>query len=233
MLRVVLLGMAFSLPAWAKEAPCRVDTPLNAFCVVPIDAVRPTQSAVGELQVAEDVAKLEKLKHKKRVAWQEKRVLPVVMGPDGGFYLTDRHHTSRSLWRVGEKALVVKVIGKLPDAATFWAQMQARHWVYLYDERGQPINPARLPRRIADLRDDPYRALAGFAEDLGYYLKTNAYFMQFEWARYYGQAMNWQPIDAGNLKEALRRAQALSCAPAARTLPGFNTDGCAAASALR
>ncbi len=201
--------------------------------MVPIDAVRPTQSAVGELQVAEDVAKLEKQKHKKRVAWQEKRVLPVVIGPDDGFYLTDRHHTSRSLWRVGEKELVVKVIGKLPDAATFWAQMQARHWVYLYDERGQPIDPARLPRRIADLRDDPYRALAGFAEDRGYFQKTDAYFMQFEWARYYGRAMNWQALDASNLKEVLRRAQVLSCAPAARSLPGFNTAGCAAASAGR
>lgn len=201
--------------------------------MLPIDAVRPTQLAVGELQVAEDVAKLERQSHKKRVAWQIKRILPVVIGPDGAFYLTDRHHSSRSLWQAGEKELVVKVIGKLPDAATFWAQMQARHWVYLFDERGRPIDPARLPRRIADMRDDPYRALAGFAEDLGYFQKTDAYFMQFEWARYYGQAMNWQPIDADNLKQALHRARTLSCAPAARPLPGFNTAGCAAASAGR
>lgn len=221
---ILALGTA---PVLANEPACTPLTPVDTYCQIPIDAVHPTQSAVGELQVADSLATVRRQSN--LAAWQKKSLIPVIIGPDGSFYLTDRHHTSRSLWESGAATLLVKVIGRLNTPATFWPDMQAHQWVYLFNERGQPISPAELPRRIADMRNDPYRSLAGFAQKKGYFEKTGAYFIEFSWARYFGMAMHWQPIDAGNLAERLSAAQVLACAPEARDLPGYAATTCAAA----
>lgn len=99
--------------------------------------------------------------------------------------------------------------------------MRARHWAYLFDPKGNPITPAALPKHIMDLADDPYRTLAGYAENAGYYKRTDAYFMEFEWARYFGSRMKWQPIDRTNLLWALQSAEKLACQPEAKNLPGY------------
>lgn len=230
-MRIFCAALALSFcvsTASARDADCTAQTAVGDFCVLPIDALRPTQSAVGFLQVADDVKSLRKKKELRK--WMKKKLIPVVISPEGEFYLTDRHHTSRALWEAGEKTLLVKVIAKLDQPARFWPEMQAQHWVYLYDERGNAITPAQLPRSIAALSDDPYRALAGFAQDAGFYKKTSAYFMEFAWARYFGNAMQWQPISEVNLKQSLRTAEQLACAPAAQSLPGYFVERCAAAS---
>jgi len=99
--------------------------------------------------------------------------------------------------------------------------MQARHWVYLFDARGNRIAPSALPKHIADLVDDPYRALAGYAENAGYFHRTDAYFMEFEWTRYFASRMHWQPVDRMNLLDALESAAQLACRPEASSLPGY------------
>ncbi len=217
--------------AWAVEAPCNAETPVGEYCQLSIEALRPTQSAVGEMQVDYEVGTIRK--QADLIAWQKKKVIPVVISPEGDFFLTDRHHTSRGLWRAGEKSLVVKIIARLKDSARFWDEMQAHHWVYLHDERGTPIQPEALPRRIAELRDDPYRSLAGFARNRGHFKGTEAFFMEFEWARYFGEAMNWQPIRPCNLEKALKKTRKLACAPAAQTLPGYDAATCAAGTGSR
>lgn len=225
MRRIQLLLIALlSRPVLADEPACSPQTPVAASCLLALDALHPTQPAVGELQVAEEVKTLRL--RPDLASWQKKRPLPVVLGPAGEFYLTDGHHAARGLWEVGQKSLLVTLAGKLDDPADFWSQMQARHWVYLFDEHGQPISPAQLPQRIADLRDDPYRALAGFARRQGYFRKSDAWFVEFEWARYFGQALNWQPIDAEHLPWAMNAARQLACAPAARNLPGYSAEAC-------
>jgi hypothetical protein len=99
--------------------------------------------------------------------------------------------------------------------------MRARHWVYLFDRHGQPISPSALPRRIVDMHDDPYRSLASYAERAGYFRRTGRYFQEFDWARYFGERMGWQPIDRLHLLPALETAAGLACLPAARNLPGY------------
>lgn len=231
MRRLLFVLLLLSGFVWAEEPSCSADTPVGAYCQLPIESARPTQSAVGELQVAGEIAKIRK--QPDLIAWQKKKIIPVVIGPEGGFYLTDRHHTSHGLWKAGERTLVVKVIEHLKDPAGFWPEMQARHWVYLYDERGTRVSPGDLPRSIADMRDDPYRSLAGFARNRGYFRGTDAYFMEFEWARYFGRAMDWQPVTRCNLEKALEKAKKLACEPAARTLPGYDAAACAASEPSR
>lgn len=210
---------AFAAPA------CGGSTSVNAACEIAISALRPMQPAVGMIQVEERAARMKP--GIDGVAYTSKRPVPVVQAPDGAFYLTDSHHLVSVLSRVGATRVKAQVIGRFDNPATFWQQMQARHWVYLFDAKGNPITPALLPKHIADLGDDPYRALAGYAESAGYFRKTDAYFMEFEWARYFGSHMHWQPVDRMNLLTALQTAEKLACSPQAGNLPGY-TGPCGA-----
>ena len=89
----------------------------------------------------------------------------------------------------------MKVIGRLPQASDFWEKMQENHWVWLHDARGAEIPPEALPNALAGLGDDPYRALAGYAEDENAFDKDRqSYFIEFHWARYFGERMHWRPI---------------------------------------
>lgn len=201
------------------EPPCSQAIPVQASCEIALSALHPTQPSVGMIQVEE---RANRLKDETDLAkYTAKRPLPVVQGPDGVFYLTDGHHLASVLSRLGAQSVKVQIIGRLNKKATFWDDMQARHWVYLFDSQGRPLSPSALPKSVAELADDPYRALATYAEDAGYFNKTDAYFMEFEWARYFGSQMGWRPVNRMNLLEALQAAEKLACQPEARTLPGY------------
>ncbi|TFV99457.1 chromosome partitioning protein ParB, partial [Oxalobacteraceae bacterium OM1] len=131
------------------------------------------------------------------------------------------HHQASVMQRLGVTKANAKVIARFTDRGNFWQQMQAHRWVWLYDAKGRPIAPEALPKRIADLGDDPYRSLASYAEDAGYIKRTDIYFMEFQWARYFGERMHWQPVDRLSLLPALQQAERLACDPAAHDLPGY------------
>jgi hypothetical protein len=217
---LAVLGIALAPLSGSFAAPqCSRDIAVNATCEIALATLRPTQPAVGMIQVEERAARM--AGETDFVRYTARRPIPVVQGPDGGFYLTDSHHLASVLVRVGARRATAQVIGRFDNPATFWQEMQARRWVYLFDPKGNPIQPSALPERLNDLADDPYRALAGYAQDAGYYKKTDAYFMEFHWARYFGNRMGWRPIDRLNLLEALQAAETLACQPEARDLPGY------------
>lgn len=220
-LPAALLALAWIAVAGAARAEpeCGPSVPVNERCDIAISALHPTQTGIGLIEVEERAARLRGKQDLGKFTAQ--RPVPVVQAPDGSFYLTDSHHLVSVLYRVGAQRVTAQVIGRFSDPGSFWREMQARHWVYLFDTRGQPIPPQALPRSVADLADDPYRALAGYAEDAGYFKKTDAYFMEFAWARYFGNKMGWQSIDRMNLLSALQTAERLACRPEARDLPGY------------
>lgn len=217
----VLLGFSFGILATAAiaEPVCSHDIPVNARCEIALSALRPTQSAIGMMQVEDRVSRMRG--ETDFLKYTKKRPVPVVQAPDGSFYLTDSHHLASVLLRSGATTAIAEVIGRLDNPSTFWQEMQARHWVYLFDPKGSPITPDALPKRLSDLTDDPYRALASYAQNAGYYKKTDAYFMEFHWARYFGSRMGWQPVDKLNLLPALQAAERLACQPEAKDLPGY------------
>lgn len=220
-LRTLLIALAIVTAATSARAEpaCDRSTPVEAKCEIALSALHPTQPAIGLIPVEERVAHFKPVTN--FVKYTSKRPVPVVQGPDGTFYLTDSHHLASVLWRVGADRVMAQLIGRIDDPASFWQQMQERHWVYLFDAKGKPIPPSALPARIADLADDPYRALATYAETAGYFKRTDAYFMEFEWARYFGMQMGWQAIDRLNLLSALQAAERLACKPEAKDLPGY------------
>ncbi len=148
----------------------------------------------------------------------------MIIGPDGGFYLADRHHLSRALFDLGLERVPVKIIARLDNPATFWAEMRKNNWAYPFDERGRAIDPSALPRTLAQLKNDPYRSLAAYAQEHGAYDKADqAYFIEFAWAKYFANAMQWRAITRKNLPNAIDEAIQLACKPAAQALPGYKT----------
>ncbi|HJV84882.1 MAG TPA: ParB-like protein [Noviherbaspirillum sp.] len=216
---LLTLAIVFVATTARAEPACDRSTPIDAKCEISLSALHPTQPAIGLIPVEERVGHFKPVTD--FVKYTSKRPVPVVQGPDGTFYLTDSHHLVSVLLRVGADKVMAQVIGRLDDPANFWQEMQARHWVYLFDSKGNSIPPSALPVRIDELADDPYRALATYAETAGYFRRTDAYFMEFEWARYFGMQMGWQPIKRLNLLSALQAAERLACKPEAKDLPGY------------
>ncbi|KSP84041.1 chromosome partitioning protein ParB [Pseudomonas aeruginosa] len=225
-MRPCLLFCCLFLACAAQAGECSSHSPVDSWCELPLAALHPTQQNVGLLQVEDEQAKLAGKKPKALERYLRKKEIPVVIGPDGRFYLTDRHHLSSALWRLEPtREVPVKVIGHLPRVGDFWEKMQENHWVWLHDARGAPIPPAALPNDLAGLGNDPYRALAGYAEDENAFDKDRrSYFIEFHWARYFGERMHWRPISRASLPGDLEEALRLACEPAAKELPGYRQD---------
>jgi hypothetical protein len=216
--RIVAVALLAAAGSAIAEPACSRHIPVNQECEIALEALHPMQPAVGMIQVEERAAKL---KGETDFTPHTRRALPVVQAPDGNFHLTDGHHQASVLYKAGATRVKARVIGRFDNPANFWDEMRARRWVYLFDQKGKPITPAHLPRGVADLADDPYRSLAGYAQSAGYFGKTDTYFMEFEWARYFGARMGWQPVDRMTLLSALQSAARLACQPEARDLPGY------------
>jgi hypothetical protein len=214
---------------WAKQTadPCQPDLKIGSLCRLAINQLHPTQPGIGLLQVQAEVKELKHKSAKKLWALAEKKRIPVVIGPDGRYWLVDRHHLTRTLWSLGMREVPVVIAGVLTDREQFWPQMQANHWAWLKDERGHALAPAQLPTHIALLPDYPYRSLAGFAEDAGLYAKRGQiYFIEFAWAQYLGEKLKWRKVTADNLPTLLKASEIFACLPDAAQLPGYPGVAC-------
>ncbi|MGL6310748.1 ParB-like protein [Aeromonas veronii] len=222
----LLLACVLSQGAWAL-APCQSDTAVGNWCEIGIDALHPTQRGVGQIQVDETQATLAGMSAKQLDKLMKKKEIPVVIAPDGSYWLVDRHHLTKALWQQGVKDARVKVIGRLQDKANFWSQMQNNHWAWLKDEKGQPLTPEQLPTSIDKLPDYPYRTLAGLLQNAGYFRKDKqVYFVEFAWASWLGKQMQWIPVDSANLAARLQQAKRLACGSDASDLPGYPGKQC-------
>lgn len=222
----MLLACVLSPGAWALD-PCAPTTAVGSWCELGITQLHPTQSGVGQLQVDTTQRELADKSAEQLDKLMQKKEIPVVIAPDGGYWLVDRHHLTKALWQQGVKQARVRVIARLQDKASFWSQMQNNHWAWLKDERGQPLTPEQLPRHIGALPDYPYRTLAGLLQDAGYFSKKDqVYFVEFAWASWLGQQMDWLPVNAANLADRLGQAKRLACSSKAKELPGYPGKQC-------
>ena len=227
---IILCVLTLCTPLlWAKESlqKCNSQLGVGDHCRISLNALHPTQPGIGLLQVDEEVAKLKGKGMKKLWEHAQKKRIPVVIGPDGEFWLVDRHHLTRALWTLGLREVPVVIEGVLSDKARFWSQMQSQHWAWLKDEHGKPIAPEALPGHIALLPDYPYRSLAGYAKDAGLYRKPGQiYFIEFAWAQYLGEKLKWRPVTRQSLPTLLKASAIFACLPEAATLPGYPGNEC-------
>ena len=224
---LLLLALASGFAHSDEYRSCKSTSPVGTVCEADLADLRPTQFGVGLLQVMHEKKQLAKESSSKLQKTVLRKRIAVVIGPDGQFWLVDRHHLSRALWELDERKAPVSVVGRVERADRFWPTMVESHWAWLYDERGRPRAPDELPRHIKDLPDDEYRSLAGFAEDAHLFTKSGqVFFIEFAWARYFGEQLGWAKVSEKTLEKRLDEARRVACLPQAVSLPGYPGAAC-------
>src|SRR6202051_4722227 len=190
---------------------------------IPILSLHPTQMTVGMREVNEKRKRWDEHKSKKKQAeLLGKHMIPVVLGPDQRHYVVDHHHLARALHEAGIKDILVTVIGDLTMVArdAFWGVMDNKRWVYPYDARGERRHFKDLPKSIKDLKDDPYRSLAGELRRAGGFAKDTTPFSEFLWADFLRRLVDRKMVE-DHFSKALKKARAFAKSHDAIYLPGW------------
>jgi hypothetical protein len=189
---------------------------------VSILALRPTQMTVGMREVKEKRKRWREHDEKKQADLLGRHMIPVVYGPDERYYVIDHHHLARALHDEGVKHVLVSVVGDLTmvERDAFWGVMDNKRWVYPYDAKGERRHFRDLPKSIADLKDDPFRSLAGELRRMGGFAKDTTPFSEFLWADFLRRKLSRKAVD-GNFDKALEKGLAAAKSKDAIYLPGW------------
>ena len=189
---------------------------------VPILELRPTQMTVGMREVKEKRKRFREQKGKKQEELLGKHMIPVVVGPDKRFYVVDHHHLARALHEEGVADILVTVIGdlRMVERDAFWGVMDNKRWVYPYDTKGERRPFKDLPKSVSDLKDDPFRSLAGELRRAGGFAKDTTPFSEFLWADFLRRLLPRKTVE-DNFSKAMEKALELAKGENAVYLPGW------------
>src|ERR1700760_3273707 len=189
---------------------------------IPILSLRPTQMTVGMRKVKEKRKRWRERDKKKQAKALGTHMIPVVLGPDKCYYVVDHHHLARALHDEGVKDILVSVIADLSMVTkdAFWGVMDNKRWVYPYDAKGERRHFKEIPRTVVDLKDDPFRSLAGELRRAGGFAKDTTPFSEFLWAEFLRRRLKRGTVERdfeGALENALQLAKSVD----ADFLPGW------------
>jgi len=189
---------------------------------IPILALRPTQMTVGMREVKDKRKRFREEKGKKQSEMIGRHMIPVVAGPDERYYVVDHHHLARALHDEGIQDILVAVIGdlRMVDKDAFWGVMDNKRWVYPYDAEGERCRFKDIPKSIKDLKDDPFRSLAGEIRRAGGFAKDTTPFSEFLWADFLRRKMSRKAVE-DNFSKAVEKALQLAKSEDAIYLPGW------------
>lgn len=190
---------------------------------VPILSLRPTQMTVGMREVKEKRKRWRGHKsEKKQGELLGKHMIPVVLGPDQRNYVIDHHHLARALHEEGVKDVLVSVVADLSmvDRGAFWVVLDSRRWVYPYDAKGERRSYKDLPKAVDQLKDDPFRSLAGELRRVGGFAKDTTPFSEFLWADFLRRRLSRKSVEA-DFEKAIEKALGLARSKDAVYLPGW------------
>ena len=194
---------------------------------IPILSLRPTQMTVGIREVKEKRKRLreywkEHKSHKKQDEFLGRHMIPVVLGPGKLHYVVDHHHLARALHEEDVGDILVTVIADLTmvEKDAFWGVLDNHKWVYPYDAKGERRRFKELPKSIEDLKDDPYRSLAGELRRAGGFAKDTTPFSEFLWADFLRRRIKRRMVE-GDFSHALEKALQLAKSREADYLPGW------------
>ena len=189
---------------------------------IPILDLRPTQMTVGMREVKEKRKRFREQDDEKLSKTLGKHMIPVVVGPDKRYYVVDHHHMARALHEEGIKDILVTVIGDLRMVGedAFWGVMDNKRWVYPYDAKGERRHFSEIPKTVVDLKDDPFRSLAGELRRAGGFAKDTTPFSEFLWADFFRRKIKRKTVEA-DFAAAMERALRLARSEEAEYLPGW------------
>jgi hypothetical protein len=193
--------------------------------------LRPTQLAVGFQQVHEKANKLKGKSHADLYEYLETHAVPVVKGIDCHLYIIDHHHLCSAALSIGVDKVFTKIVEdwSMLTEEEFWDAMKSHKYIWLYDEHGVEISLDKfiqlLPTTVKNLKNDPYRSLAGVVRKMGVYEKDWTPYSEFVWAGYFRKLMVLPEGQVKNFsEETLREAKEHALRPEARRLPGYKDD---------
>ena len=214
--------------AIASTPYCDLAMEENSICLIAVYDLHPTQKAVGMRQIESGVSEIEKMSNAQLNRFISEEKIPVIAGPDGNFYMTDRHHFVLSLHtargrRLPSLVAKVKKNWSMMSEQKFWQQMQRNNYIYLYDEHGSPLSDhTEIPDHITELKNDPYRSLAWAVRELGGFKKTDIPFAEFAWANYFRPLVD-VGISDSEFDKAVSKAMQLAKSKSAKHLPGYKS----------
>jgi hypothetical protein len=194
-----------------------------ALAKAQLKRLRPTQLSVGYAEVELKARQWARFAKRERKPQLEHHVFPAVLGPGSDYYIVDHHHLGVALINEGIENVFVTVLDDMSwlEPAVFWRTMEFRAWAHPYDNRGKRRDFQEMPRRLTELKDDPYRSLAGLVRDAGGFAKNEAPFVEFLWADYFRPVIDARLIKK-DPRRATRQGTRLARSIAARYLPGWS-----------
>lgn len=189
--------------------------------------LRPTQFAVGMLEVDEKIKMVSALSKKERTAFIEDTKIPVVRSPQGRLYVVDKHHFLCVCYHLGVTEVKVDIVKdffeKKISFVQFWKWMSKTRNSYPYCQFGEgPRQEFYLPKDVRGLADDPYRSIAWFVRKAGAYENSDRNFAEFAWANFFRSKNLLQSDDPKAFEKALLKATKLAQTPEAKKLPGYD-----------
>lgn len=189
---------------------------------VAIADLRPTQITVGMREVQAKRKAWEQEDQKKKAEFLGRHMIPVIRGPKDRLYIIDHHHLSLALHLEGIKDVLVSVVADLRmlENDAFWIYLDNRSWVHPYDASGRRCHFDEIPRAISNLKDDPFRSLAGELRRIGGFAKDTTPFSEFLWADFLRRRIKRAAVK-DNFDKALKQAFKLAKSEDAGYLPGW------------
>jgi hypothetical protein len=190
---------------------------------VDLDEIKPTQATVGYQEVIAKRKEWADLTEKKRAGLIDTHWFPSVLGPDKQYYIVDHHHLGLALHQEGQKTVLLTVLKDLSwlDLEIFWKVMEFSQWVHPYDAKGNRVDYDELPKHVSELKDDPFRSLAGLARNSGAYAKEDIPFAEFMWADYFRLHIKVKTIQE-SMENAIQLALDFAKKTEASYLPGWS-----------
>lgn len=189
--------------------------------------LRPTQITVGAIEVAAKRREWAAMKPKAREQLLDTHWFPTVVGPHGECYIVDHHHLGQALVQEGVKYAWAVQLADFSnmEVQLFWRLMAFRHWAHSFDEHGAQCEYTAIPGKLAALRDDPYRSLAGEVRSHGGFSKESEPYVEFLWADFFRNRFTRDDLkpSAKGMLNAKVLAQAIKIAhgSSAQNLPGW------------
>lgn len=187
---------------------------------------KPTQFAVGMLEVDEKILEFKKLSKKELKKKIRDTPVPVVVSHEKELYVVDHHHFLCVCYHLGVRKVRYEVVKDFSDVemtfAQFWKWMNKNRSVYPFCQFGEgPRNALYLPKDIRGLADDPYRSLAWYVRKSGGFENSDKNFAEFQWANYFRSKKILDKDGTRGFAKALIVATRLANSKSARHLPGY------------
>lgn len=192
--------------------------------IIALSKLRPTQITVGMLQVKHKRKRIKALAKRpvELVEFILERPIRVVLGPKGKVYVIDHHHLALALIKEEYETAPMEIEQDLSAIAPgkFWKSMDRLGFVHAFDSAGKKCSLNAIPASLKQLKDDPYRSLAGFVREAGGFTKVKTPFAEFIWADFFRSRIKAK-ILASHFDKGLKLALLLARTPDAAKLPGY------------